>query len=190
MVLLVSPIYLAVLSKNKRPLFYFFYCIAECCCRPFYKPPVSSKEGIKLRMVFSLVGDTFFLRCVGDVIGFPPLLSVVILTVFWIWKWLAVLCRFVLAPLVVLIFLAYKYWQTRITIDAVEKFLRMQQMLGPTRYAYTDITAITSHFRDKLGQGGYGSVFKGVLSPGNVHVVVKMLKSNSNCNGEDFINEV
>ncbi|OEL19331.1 Rust resistance kinase Lr10 [Dichanthelium oligosanthes] len=32
----------------------------------------------------------------------------------------------------------------------VEKFLRMQQMLGPIRFAYTDITAITSHFRDKL----------------------------------------
>uniref|UniRef100_M8CZM1 Cysteine-rich receptor-like protein kinase 37 n=1 Tax=Aegilops tauschii TaxID=37682 RepID=M8CZM1_AEGTA len=99
--------------------------------------------------------------------------------------------RFVLAPLAVLIFLAHKYWKTRITIDAVEKFLRKQQMLGPMRYAYTDITAITSHFRDKLGQGGYGSVFKGVLLPGNVHVAVKtMLEGNPNYNGEDFINEV
>ncbi|XP_037416396.1 rust resistance kinase Lr10-like [Triticum dicoccoides] len=141
---------------------------------PFYKPPVSSKEGIKLRMVFSLVNDVAKCSHTNRLLDFE----------------VAVLCRFVLAPLVVLIFLAYKYWKTRITIDAVEKFLRMQQMLGPTRYAYTDITAITSHFRDKLGQGGYGSVFKGVLSPGNVHVAVKMLKSNSNCNGEDFINEV
>jgi hypothetical protein len=47
-----------------------------------------------------------------------------------------VLCRFVLAPLAVLIFLAHKYWKTRITIDAVEKFLWMQQMIGPVRYAY------------------------------------------------------
>jgi serine/threonine protein kinase len=89
-----------------------------------------------------------------------------------------------------LIFLAYKYWKTRITIDAVEKFLRMQQMLGPIRYVYTDIIAITSHFRDKLGQGGYGSVYKGVLLPGDLHVAIKMLEGNSNCNGEDFINEV
>jgi len=62
-------------------------------------------------------------------------------------------------------------------------------MLGPTRFAYTDITAITSHFRDKLGQGGYGSVYKGVLLPGDVHLAVKML-STSNCNGDDFISEV
>ena len=68
-----------------------------------------------------------------------------------------------LPPLVVLTFLAYKYWQTKISVDAVERFLQMQLALGPTRFAYTDITAITSHFREKLGQGGYGSVYKGVL---------------------------
>ncbi|KAG8050655.1 hypothetical protein GUJ93_ZPchr0009g148 [Zizania palustris] len=101
-----------------------------------------------------------------------------------------VLFRFVLAPLVVFTFLAHKYWKTRITIDAVEKFLRMQQMIGPTRFAYTDLIAITAHFRDKLGQGGYGSVYKGVLLPGDIHVAVKMLSSSSNCNGEEFISEV
>ncbi|CAL4964839.1 unnamed protein product [Urochloa decumbens] len=104
-------------------------------------------------------------------------------------KLIAVLCRFVLAPLAVLIFLAHKYLKTRITIDAVEKFLRMQHMIGPTRYTYTNIIVITSHFREKLGQGGYGSVYKGVLLPGDVHVAVKML-SNSKCNGEEFISEV
>uniref|UniRef100_A0A0E0JDB8 Protein kinase domain-containing protein n=1 Tax=Oryza punctata TaxID=4537 RepID=A0A0E0JDB8_ORYPU len=104
-------------------------------------------------------------------------------------KWTAVLCRFILAPLAVFIFLAHKYWRNKITIDAVEKFLRMQLTLGPTRYAYTDLTAITGHFGEKLGQGGYGSVYKGVLMPGNAHVAVKVL-GNSNCNGEEFISEV
>ncbi|KAG8053639.1 hypothetical protein GUJ93_ZPchr0001g30889 [Zizania palustris] len=44
--------------------------------------------------------------------------------------------------------------------------------------------------KDKLGQGGYGSVYKGVLLPGDVHVAVKMLSSSSSCNGEEFISEV
>jgi serine/threonine protein kinase len=58
----------------------------------------------------------------------------------------------------------------------------------PTRYAYTDIIRITANFRQKLGQGGFGSVFKGVL-PGGILVAVKVL-DNSSCNGDDFINEV
>uniref|UniRef100_A0A8R7JUR4 Protein kinase domain-containing protein n=1 Tax=Triticum urartu TaxID=4572 RepID=A0A8R7JUR4_TRIUA len=118
------------------------------------------------------------------------LVVVTILSAIAIPKFFFVLCRFLLAPLAVWIFLAYKYMKTRIIIDAVEKFLRIQQMIGPARYSYTDIVAVTSHFRDKLGQGGYGSVFKDVLLPGGVHVAVKMLEGNSKCNGEDFISEI
>ncbi|XP_071683270.1 LEAF RUST 10 DISEASE-RESISTANCEUS RECEPTOR-LIKE PROTEIN KINASE-like 2.4 [Lolium perenne] len=136
-----------------------------------------------------------FISCLYPYDGYPIshelyLSSETIIYSIDVLKFLFGLCRFVLAPLAVLIFLAHKYWKTRIIIDAVEKFLRMQQMIGPVRYAYTDITAITGHFRDKLGQGGYGSVYKGVLLPGDVHVAVKMLEGNSNCNGEDFISEV
>jgi serine/threonine protein kinase len=92
-------------------------------------------------------------------------------------------------PLIVFIFLAYKYWKTRITIDAIEKFLRMQQMLVPMRYAYTNNIAITAHFKDKLGQGGYDTIYKGVLQSGEVQVSIKML-GNSNYNSEEFISEV
>ncbi|VAH70870.1 unnamed protein product [Triticum turgidum subsp. durum] len=158
----------------------------------FHEWPVSGRS-IKDWIVGILLVEGDFADCVFDVTGFPYYVGnerSAILITMWIVTLTADLCRFLLAPLAVLIFLAHKYWKTRIRIDAVGKFLQMQQMLGPTRYAYTDITAVTSHFRDKLGQGGYGSVFKGVLSPGNVHVAVKMLDGNSNCNGEDFISEV
>nr|BAJ99475.1 predicted protein [Hordeum vulgare subsp. vulgare] len=164
--------------------------IKECLIRQFRDLSQDCSYGVKSCVPKILLVDGAFWYCLVDATGFGDYALSIIPFVFWFVKWIAVLCRFVLAPLVVLIFLAHKYWKTRITIDAVEKFLRMQQMLGPMRYAYTDITAITSHFRDKLGQGGYGSVFKGVLLPGNVHVAVKMLEGNPNCNGEDFINEV
>ncbi|XP_077219830.1 LEAF RUST 10 DISEASE-RESISTANCE LOCUS RECEPTOR-LIKE PROTEIN KINASE-like 2.1 [Tasmannia lanceolata] len=70
----------------------------------------------------------------------------------------------------------------------VEAYIRGYGLLGPQRYSYSDIKKITSSFRDKLGQGGYGSVFKGKLRDGRL-VAVKVL-SESKGNGEEFINEV
>ncbi|KAL6627552.1 hypothetical protein ACP70R_031278 [Stipagrostis hirtigluma subsp. patula] len=147
-----------------------------------------------LNQIAVIVGiDLHFLRCVNDYSYRSKLFwaAVAIISAADIVKFiivLAILSRFVFAPLAVLTFLAYKYWKTKISVNAVEKFLQMQQALSPKRYAYTDITAITGHFREKLGQGGYGSVYKGVL-PGDAHVAVKML-CNSLCNGDEFISEV
>ncbi|GKV48565.1 hypothetical protein SLEP1_g55364 [Rubroshorea leprosula] len=50
------------------------------------------------------------------------------------------------------------------------------------------IKKITGSFKNKLGQGGYGSVFKGKLRSG--HFVAIKLLSTSKGNGQDFINEV
>ncbi|KAM3198497.1 hypothetical protein ACQJBY_073562 [Aegilops geniculata] len=147
-----------------------------------------------LNQTSAIVGiDMHFLRCVNDYSYQTKLFwaAVVMVSAISIVKFIivfAILSRLVFAPLSVLTFLAYKYWLTKISVDAIERFLQMQLALGPTRYAYTDISAITSHFKEKLGQGGYGSVYKGVL-PGDVHVAIKMLV-NSMSNGEEFISEV
>ncbi|XAR54875.1 Glycerophosphodiester phosphodiesterase [Bertholletia excelsa] len=47
---------------------------------------------------------------------------------------------------------------------------------------------MTTNFKNKLGEGGYGSVYKGKLKSGN-HVAIKML-GKSKTNGQEFINEV
>ena len=70
----------------------------------------------------------------------------------------------------------------------IEKFLNDYRALKPSRYTYDDIKQITNQFQDKLGQGGYGTVFKGIVSS-ELLVAVKILDS-SNDKGEDFINEV
>ncbi|XP_075636337.1 LEAF RUST 10 DISEASE-RESISTANCE LOCUS RECEPTOR-LIKE PROTEIN KINASE-like 2.4 [Castanea sativa] len=70
----------------------------------------------------------------------------------------------------------------------VEAFLRNRGPLVIRRYSYSDVKTMTKSFNDKLGQGGYGSVYKGKLQDG-CFVAVKVL-NNSKGNGEEFINEV
>ncbi|KAK6138674.1 hypothetical protein DH2020_027589 [Rehmannia glutinosa] len=60
--------------------------------------------------------------------------------------------------------------------------------LMPIRYSYSDIKNMTKGFREKLGEGGYGSVYKGKLRSGP-DVAVKVL-TKPRANGQDFINEV
>ncbi|XVF18516.1 hypothetical protein REPUB_Repub11eG0028700 [Reevesia pubescens] len=72
--------------------------------------------------------------------------------------------------------------------DTIENFLQNQKNFMPIRYSYAEIKRITEGFNNKLGQGGYGSVFKGKLRSGKL-VAIKLL-STSKANGQDFINEV
>ncbi|TVU22035.1 hypothetical protein EJB05_31711, partial [Eragrostis curvula] len=60
--------------------------------------------------------------------------------------------------------------------------------LAPKRYKYSETTKITTSFNNKLGEGGYGAVFKGMLQDGR-QVAVKLLH-DSKAKGEEFVNEV
>lgn len=70
----------------------------------------------------------------------------------------------------------------------IKKFLEDYIALRPSRYSYAEIKKVTSNFKDKLGQGAHGMVFKGKLS-NDVLVAVKML-NDATKEGEDFVNEV
>jgi len=61
-------------------------------------------------------------------------------------------------------------------------------LLALKRYTYSDLKKLTNSFKEKVGQGGYGVVYKGKLPDGRM-VAVKIL-STSKGNGEEFINEV
>ncbi|KAJ8633975.1 hypothetical protein MRB53_027311 [Persea americana] len=67
-------------------------------------------------------------------------------------------------------------------------FLNRYKNHVPMRYSYSNIKKMTKGFKEKLGQGGYGTVYKGELPNGHL-VAVKML-NKSKGNGQEFINEV
>ncbi|KAJ7965364.1 Receptor-like protein kinase [Quillaja saponaria] len=101
----------------------------------------------------------------------------------------AILGSFLFMIVVVGVFYIYSLYKVRDEYqERIKKFLEDYKALKPTRYSYADIKKITNQFENKLGQGGYGTVFKGQVS-NEILVAVKIL-NQSKCDGEEFINEV
>ncbi|KAJ6971033.1 LEAF RUST 10 DISEASE-RESISTANCE LOCUS RECEPTOR-LIKE PROTEIN KINASE-like 2.4 [Populus alba x Populus x berolinensis] len=119
-------------------------------------------------------------------LNFVILLLTALLTVIVAYHILLFLCGL---PCFI-IFLIYKWRRRHLSMyDNIEKFLQSHDNdLMPVRYSYSDIKKITNGFKDKLGEGGFGLVYKGKLRSGGF-AAVKIL-SKSKANGQDFINEV
>ncbi|KAL6129521.1 hypothetical protein ACLB2K_072871 [Fragaria x ananassa] len=97
--------------------------------------------------------------------------------------------KLVLGVPCVIVFLIFKLKRRHLSMyGLIEDFLQGHNNLMPIRYSYYNIKKMTKGFKDKLGEGGYGCVYKGKLRSGRL-VAVKML-GKSKANGQDFINEV
>ncbi|KAJ0962785.1 hypothetical protein J5N97_027907 [Dioscorea zingiberensis] len=102
------------------------------------------------------------------------------------------LCAGVVVLLMVLgltfFYVSRKANRQRVLRMKVEMFLASYKTTKPTRFTYPQIKKIAKRFKNKLGQGGFGSVYKGEL-PNGIPVAVKMLEGSKG-EGDDFINEV
>ena len=78
------------------------------------------------------------------------------------------------------------FWKKEtLTHKSIEAFLRSHGPLGIRRYSYSDLKKMTNSFEDKLGQGGYGGVYKGKLQDGCLVAVKVLIESRGN--GEEFV---
>ncbi|XP_049379584.1 rust resistance kinase Lr10-like isoform X4 [Solanum stenotomum] len=97
--------------------------------------------------------------------------------------------KFVIGLPLVIAFLVYKFKRRHLSMyDTIEGFLQTQNNFMPIRYNYSNIKRMTRGFKEKLGEGGYGTVYKGKLQSRR-DVAVKML-SKPKAGGQDFMNEV
>ncbi|KAI8564999.1 hypothetical protein RHMOL_Rhmol03G0226300 [Rhododendron molle] len=133
---------------------------------------------VRKQLIYNIDGGFLLLLTIGTVVVEIVAVSVAV----------SVAARLLCAPCV-FGFLIYKFNRRHLsTFDSIEGFLHSQNHLAPIRYSYSDIKKMTNGFRDKLGEGGYGSVYKGKLRSGPP-VAIKML-SKPKANGQEFINEV
>ena len=87
-----------------------------------------------------------------------------------------------------IVLLVYKWRRRHLSLyENIENYLEKNSLI-PIRYSYKEIKKMTRGFNEKLGEGGYGSVFKGKLRSGP-WVAIKVLRKSKG-NGQDFINEV
>ncbi|KAL2550674.1 Protein kinase superfamily protein [Forsythia ovata] len=86
--------------------------------------------------------------------------------------------------------IVYKWRRRHLSVDdkTIEEYLKHQDNLMPIKYSYSEIKKMTKSFKDKLGGGRCGTVFKGNLRSGPF-VAIKMM-ANSVASGKEFINEV
>ncbi|TVU49147.1 hypothetical protein EJB05_00441, partial [Eragrostis curvula] len=75
--------------------------------------------------------------------------------------------------------------------DVVE-IVELEQETGLKRFSYDELAATTDNFSDhrKLGEGGFGSVYRGYLEELNLHVAVKRVARSSRQGWREFMSEV
>lgn len=97
--------------------------------------------------------------------------------------------RFLFGLVFLTALIVYKLRRRHLSMyQSIEDFLQTQSNLLPIKYSYSEIRKMTNKFKEKLGEGAYGTVYKGKLRSGPF-VAVKMMHQ-SMASGQEFISEV
>ncbi|XP_028787084.1 rust resistance kinase Lr10 isoform X2 [Neltuma alba] len=96
--------------------------------------------------------------------------------------------RFLFGIIFLSALLLYKCHRRHLSIyEDIEDFIRLHNLI-PIRYSYKDLKTMTQGFKNKLGEGGFGTVYRGKLRSGP-EVAIKIL-GKSKADGQEFISEV
>ncbi|KFK43087.1 hypothetical protein AALP_AA1G077600 [Arabis alpina] len=94
------------------------------------------------------------------------------------------------AAILLLVIIVSIFWKRRCDKNAIDKELRGLD-LQTGSFTLRQIKAATDNFDAslKIGEGGFGSVYKGVLSEGKL-IAVKQLSAKSRQGNREFVNEI
>ncbi|TXG68991.1 hypothetical protein EZV62_003926 [Acer yangbiense] len=86
----------------------------------------------------------------------------------------------------------FKFYRKRKTITHKGNLLDATEFQGPVNYRYKDLISATASFSEenKLGEGGFGDIYKGTLENGKIVAVKRLVIGASRRIVSDFENEV
>ncbi|PIA48049.1 hypothetical protein AQUCO_01400559v1 [Aquilegia coerulea] len=86
----------------------------------------------------------------------------------------------------------YRFCRTKPKRERKGDILGATELRGPMNYSYKDLASATKNFSEenKLGQGGFGDVYKGTLKNGKIVAVKKLAIGHSTRAQEEFETEV
>ncbi|XP_059436762.1 L-type lectin-domain containing receptor kinase IX.1-like, partial [Corylus avellana] len=78
------------------------------------------------------------------------------------------------------------------TVNIVSTNDDLERGVGPRRFSYNQLASATSNFSNerKLGEGGFGAVYKGYLTDLDISIAVKKISRRSKQGKKEYINEV
>ncbi|KAL6888401.1 hypothetical protein ACP4OV_009427 [Aristida adscensionis] len=92
-------------------------------------------------------------------------------------------------------------WQRRrrkarkLELDVMDNDVPLEELekgTGPKRFRYSELATATSFFSNnqKLGEGGFGSVYRGYLKDMDLHVAIKRVSKGSKQGRKEYVSEV
>ncbi|KAH1196821.1 Cysteine-rich receptor-like protein kinase 2 [Glycine max] len=143
---------------------------AGCFMRYSTKPFFADNQTIDIKPYLKEGGSSKKWAIIGGVVG-----GVVLLLVLFAWR----------------LFIKQKR-VPKVVCSFAADILGATELRGPVNYKYTDLKAATKNFSadNKLGEGGFGAVYKGTLKNGKVVAVKKLVLGKSSKMEDDFEGEV
>ncbi|CAN6338888.1 unnamed protein product [Urochloa humidicola] len=178
-------------------------CSRQASCTKVITPAAGQEKGFRCECLEGLVGDGFAdgAGCRRGLLVARSISHKLLMIIILSASTGLIICLIILSTLARLFWLrrqkrAKKMAQKVFREESLSNDEAMDNELkneaGPKRFCYDELSIATDNFSDeqKLGQGGFGSVYRGFLESENVQLAIKRVSRSSKQGRKEYVSEV